>query len=326
MKTKFAIYPVLLAGLLLTIMLNCKKEAMKVAPTVTITEATNVTANSATVGSTITADGGTEVLSRGVCWNINGNPTISDTKTTDGKGMGSFTSSLTGLTASTTYYVRAYATNSEGTAYGNQISITTISNSGGTVTDIDGNVYNTVIIGTQVWMVENLKTTKYRNGDPIPNVTGDAAWVALNTGAYCWDNNDAAPNKIAYGALYNWYSVADSRNIAPTGWHVPTDAEWTTLTTFLGGESVAGGKLKETGTTHWQINTGATNSSGFTALPGGIRYLSFVGVGYNGNWWSSTANGAGDYAWIRYLYNDSAYVMRGYFYKLDGYSVRCVRD
>ena len=198
----------------------------------------------------------------------------------------------------------------------------------GTLTDIDGNIYKTIQIGTQTWMAQNLKTTKYRNGDKIPNVTENASWAALATGAYCWYDNHIS-NKATYGGLYNWYAVTDIRNIAPTGWHLPTDAEWTTLTTYLGGENVAGGKLKETGTTHWFFpNTGATNSSGFTALPEGYRYgynSSFELVGYDGYWWSSTASNASD-VWNRYLYYDKYYVYRNGYHKQFGFSVRCVRD
>ena len=131
----------------------------------------------------------------------------------------------------------------------------------GTMTDIDGNTYKTIQIGRQVWMAENLKTTRYRNGEPIPNVTADIQWTALSTGAYCWFNNDAAINRAIHGAIYNWYTIVDSRNIAPTGWHVPTDDEWTVLITFLGGESVAGGKMKAPGLIYWNSpNTGANNS------------------------------------------------------------------
>jgi len=196
-----------------------------------------------------------------------------------------------------------------------------------TVTDIDGNVYNTVTIGTQVWMAENLKTSRYRNGDAIPNVTVNTAWGGLTTGAYCNYNNDAA-NAAIYGKLYNWYAATDARNIAPTGWHVPSDAEWTTLTTFLGGESVAGGKLKETGTSHWSSpNTGATNETGFTAFPGGYRFSSgtFSNVGNNGNWWSS-AEYSSSYAWHWRMFYDTSSVYRDYCSKQFGFSVRCVRD
>src|SRR5665648_17086 len=197
----------------------------------------------------------------------------------------------------------------------------------GTVSDIDGNVYHTVTIGTQVWMAENLKTTKYRNGNPIPNITSN--WAALTSGAYCWYNNDAATYKANYGALYNWFAVADSRKIAPVGWHVPSDAEWTTLTTFLGGESVAGGKLKETGTTHWlNLNIGATNSSGFTALPGGLcSDYNYRDIGNDGHWWSSTDIDT-DQAWSRTLVDKYAWVgsRDGYYSKRFGFSVRCVKD
>ena len=173
-----------------------------------------------------------------------------NSKTTDGSGTGTFTSSITGLTAGTTYYVRAYATNSAGTGYGNDISFTTQQGGVGNVTDDDGNVYHSVTIGTQVWMVENLKTTKYNDGTSIPLVTDATDWHNLLTPGYCWNNNDEATYKATYGALYNWYTV-NTGNLCPTGWHVPGDAEWTTLTTYLGGEDVAGGKLKEVGITHW---------------------------------------------------------------------------
>jgi len=196
-----------------------------------------------------------------------------------------------------------------------------------TVTDYDGNIYHSIVIGTQTWMVENLKTTHFRNGDQIPIVTVNSAWSALSTGAYCWYNNDIT-NKTSYGALYNWYAATDTRNIAPTGWHIPTDAEWTILTTYLGGESVAGGKMKEAGTTHWlSPNTGATNESRFTALPGGYRLTggTFDDVGNGGDWWSSTAHDA-SFAWCRYLYYDYAFVYRGTYDKAFGFSVRCLRD
>ena len=227
-------------------------------------------------------------------------------------------------------------------------SISTSESSSVTVTDIDGNIYHTVTIGKQVWMVENLKTTKFRNGDLIANVTVNASWAALTTSAYCWQNNDAA-KKVTYGALYNWFAVVDSRNIAPTGWHVPTDSECLTLIKYLGGKDVAGGKLKETGTSHWQSpNTGATNSSGFTYLPGGCRsYLDghFVNVGRHGYLWTRTAgdaaSGSGDdkneSGWTRTVGNASGALYHGLFYngtyvnrnsdyKQYGFSVRCVRE
>ena len=197
-----------------------------------------------------------------------------------------------------------------------------------TVTDIDGNVYGTVKIGTQVWMTSNLRTTRYRNGDAIPNVTANAAWAALTTGAYCTYNNTTKADSITlFGRLYNFYAVADSRNIAPVGWHVPTDAEWTTLTNYLG--ALAGGRLKESGTTHWYSpNTDALNDSKFSALPGGYRNYgngTFYGVGGSGYWWSSAEYGTST-AWFRYMGYDSSDVGRYGNSKTGGFSVRCLRD
>lgn len=194
-----------------------------------------------------------------------------------------------------------------------------------TVTDIDGNVYQTVTIGTQTWMVENLKVTRYRNGDAIPTVTDGTEWSNLTTGAYC-DYENTASNSTIYGKLYNWYAVADSRNIAPPGWHVASDAEWTTLITFLGGKDVAGGKLKEKGTAHWPSpNVGATNETGFSALPGGYYLVGlFLYQGLYGNWWSSAEDSSLAWCWGMVFYN------AGVFHYWDdpsnGYSVRCVRD
>jgi uncharacterized protein (TIGR02145 family) len=200
------------------------------------------------------------------------------------------------------------------------------------VTDIDGNVYQTVTIGTQVWMAENLKVIHYRNGDPIPNVVDGSTWAGLTTGAYCEYNNDPV-NVASYGRLYNWYAVDnwyadDSRNIAPAGWHVPSDDEWQTLVDYLGGSSVAGGKLKEADTTHWlEPNTRATNESGFTALPGGWRRSSgsFSQCGVFGLFWPSMEPWW-NYAMYRLLRYDNSTVEHSSMTKKAGFSVRCVRD
>jgi uncharacterized protein (TIGR02145 family) len=192
-----------------------------------------------------------------------------------------------------------------------------------TVKDIDGNVYNTVIIGTQLWMTENLKTTRYRDGSPINNITDSTAWTNQTTGAYCWYDNSTS-NKSTYGALYNYYAVDDSRNICPSGWHVPTDAEWTTLTDYLGGESAAGGKLKAT--KFW--NTGADNSSGFTAFLGGVRAGAlgiYFQINLEGYWWSGTESDA-TYAWTRVMIPNDSEIFRFDQDKGDGISVRCVYD
>jgi uncharacterized protein (TIGR02145 family) len=297
-------------------------------PILTTTPVSEVTQTMAECGGTITSDCGAEVTARGICWSTNPIPTLANNKTIDGTGTGSFTSSLTGLTENTTYYVRAYATNSAGTGYGGEKTFKTSSYSG-MVTDIDGNVYQTVTIGTQVWMAENLKVTHYRNGEAIPNVTDGTTWESLTTGAYCNYNNDIN-NAATYGRLYNWYAAVDSRNIAPEGWHVPSDAEWQTLVDYLGGNLVAGGKMKEAGTTHWlSPNTGATNESGFSGLPGGGRVAPGI-YGNKGNYayfWSATEEvELSGYAWLRSLDFDNSGISRYGHCMPWGYSVRCVKD
>lgn len=198
-----------------------------------------------------------------------------------------------------------------------------------TVTDIDGNVYKIVTIDTQVWMAENLKTTKYRNGNLIGTTSPPTLKISTESSPkYQWAYEGSESNVATYGRLYTWYAATDSRNVCPTGWHLPTDAEWTTLTTYLGGASVAGGQLKETGTTHWQSpNTHATNSSVFTALPSGDRRNDgpFYNIGDYGYWWSSTERNTNG-AWVRYMTYDTSYVYSYYAYKTAGFSVRCLRD
>jgi uncharacterized protein (TIGR02145 family) len=196
-----------------------------------------------------------------------------------------------------------------------------------------------VTIGTQIWTNKNLDVTTYRDGTPIPQVTDPTAWAALTTGAWCYYNNDPAIGAV-YGKLYNWYAVAGiydaaslndttlRKQLAPIGWHVPSDAEWTTLTTFLGGNNIAGGKMKETGTAHWNSpNTDATNSSGFTGLPGGYRNGNgaFGSIGNDGFWWSSSES-LTSYAWYRYLYYNFSNATRTNYSKTYGFSVRCLRD
>jgi uncharacterized protein (TIGR02145 family) len=199
----------------------------------------------------------------------------------------------------------------------------------GTVKDKDENVYNIVKIGKQYWMAENLKTTKYRNGDLIGTTTPATKDISTETyPKYQWAYEGNESNVAAYGRLYTWYAVTDSRNLCPTGWHVPTIEEFTTLIDYLGGESVAGDKLKETGTTHWQNpNTEATNESGFTALPGGYRDLSgtFGDMGYGGLWWSSTEDSEGN-AWHLYMNIYVSVVYRNVGWERKGYSVRCLMN
>eukprot|EP00825_Cyclidium_porcatum_P010076 TRINITY_DN15162_c0_g1_i1.p1 TRINITY_DN15162_c0_g1~~TRINITY_DN15162_c0_g1_i1.p1 ORF type:complete len:564 (+),score=55.59 TRINITY_DN15162_c0_g1_i1:400-2091(+) len=240
-------------------------------PVITTTIVSSITNTTATSGGNISSDGGDNVTARGVCWSTSPIPTIAlSTKTTNGADTGSFTSNITGLIPGTTYYVRAYATNSVGTAYGSEVSFTTTTAPVTTVTDYDGNVYDTIHIGTQIWMKQNLKTTHYKNGTAITYPgANNTAWQNNTNGAYAWYNNNEATYKNTYGALYNWYAV-NTGMLCPTGWHVPTDAEWTTLTTYLGGEFIAGTKLKAT--TLWESpHTIATNETGFTAFPCTLR-------------------------------------------------------
>jgi uncharacterized protein (TIGR02145 family) len=284
-----------------------------------------ITLNSAIITGKIISDGGLSVTARGVCWSKTPYPTIAlITKTNNGSGVGNFASIINDLSSGTTYYVRAYATNSDGTVYGNQISFITLPHP---LYDKDGNGYDTVHIGTQVWMKQNLKTIHYLNGILIPNVTDNTAWSGLSSGARCYYNNDPATYADTYGALYNWYAV-NTGNLCPFGWHVPTDNEWTALVNYLGGTSIAGGKLKEAGLTHWNSpNTGATNSSGFTALPGGYRLTSgtYNFIGKLGYWWTSTESTTSDaFRWkINY---DTMSIGKTASLKQFGFSVRCIKN
>lgn len=280
-------------------------------PTTLVTGITNISAIS---GGNVISEGGIGLITRGVCWSVFSGPTVGGWSTNNGTGTGPFTSNITGLSPNTLYYVRSYATNPIGTGYGTEVSFTT-TNTGSTT------------ICSQIWMDRNLSVSTYRNGDPIPLVTNSSTWASLTTGAYCYYNNDPA-TEIVYGKLYNWYAINDPRGLAPTGWHVPSSAEWGVLETCLGGSSVAGGKLKETGTSHWSIpNTGATNSSGFTALPGGHRtdFGTFGDMGTTGRWWGSSqfspTQGLGGAVW----HNNTVFNAIGYS-KGGGFNVRCVKD
>ena len=295
-------------------------------PSISTTTVTKFTTNSAIVGSNVSSDSNIPVTGKGVYWGTSQNPGVTGKRLQMGSGTGSFSIDLVELNPNTTYYVCAYATNSIGTAYGEEISFTT-SSPAVALKDIEGNVYKTVTIGSQVWMAENLKTTKYNNGISIPQVTDATSWNNLSTAAYCWYNNDAATYKAAYGALYNWYTV-NTGKLCPSGWHVPTDAEWTILTDYLSGARMAGGKLKEAGTAHWiSPNTGATNESGFTALPGGLCvHGTFTGVGDDGGWWSSGEYKA-DYALGRRMQSvENSVGLRYDDRKQTGFSVRCVKE
>jgi uncharacterized protein (TIGR02145 family) len=260
----------------------------------------------------------TATLQAGTFANGNGSLTYTITGTPATSGTASFALNIGGKTCILTRTV-AIAPQNPTSGYGSNI------------TDIDGNSYKTVYIGTQQWMAENLKTAKYNDGAGIPNVTGNTQWQNNTTGAWSYHNNDAA-NNAKYGKLYNWYAVSKTtngnKNVCPKGWHAPTDAEWTVLTDYLGGLNVAGGKMKEVGTTKWNSpNIDATNTSLFTGLPGGYRDFNgdFSYIGGYGYWWSSTENNT-DNAWNQRLLNYNGTAGRGASDKKFGISVRCLRD
>jgi len=319
-------------------------------PSITTDAASAVGLDSALIGGNIASDGGSSIVLRGVCYSTSPNPNMGNLRTDDGSGIGSFITVLRGLNPSTTHYARSYAKNSNGVVvYGNEVSFTTSAAAPSftcgtsTVSDVDNNTYNTVQIGTQCWTQSNLKVSKYRNGDNIPTGLSNSAWPGTTSGAYAIYNNDPV-NDGLYGKLYNHYAVTDSRGLCPTGWHVPSDGEWNILVKYVDPNAdtvlsetnqgnIAGGALKSTAMQPtaggWASpNTGATNSSGFTALPGGLRrfdngnFNSMTDVGY---WWSSSVS-FGSYAWGRILYGNFSIIIPTNPDRTHGFSVRCCRD
>ncbi len=298
-------------------------------PAVTTAQISNIAAETATCGGTVTYNGGAAITARGICWSKEPLPDIGDPHTTEAPGSGTFTSSMTILDPATIYYVRAYASNESWTVYGEEISFRTKLN------DIEGNLYNTVQIGTKLWMAENLRTTKLNNDSQIQNITDDALWVATTNPAYCWYDNDPS-FKSTYGALYNWFT-ASSGMLCPTGWHVPTDEDFNALEISLGmasDQSLVWGYrgtdhgLKMKNQTGWDENGNGTNSSGFSALPGGYRF------GADGRfflqttityWWSATEHDA-ERGWYRRLDSGSDQVYRASTSKKGGKYVRCIKD
>ena len=395
-------------------------------PTVYTSSISKVGAYSATVGGSVSANGGADVTERGVYWGTSPNTETTGTKLAVGSGTGSFSSDLSSLTPGVTYYAKAFATNSVGTAYGEEKTcitlgsapiVTTLDYSDlttnsvklygvinandlstvvsfeygttsaygssvnatvspvtgstdtvfaaltgltsntkyyyrvkavndigttyggdstfttvltgitGSVSDNDGNTYQTVGVGYQIWMTENLKTTKYNDGTAIPLVDKDTSWAKLTSPGYCWYGNNEAINKNTYGAVYNWYTV-NTNKLCPSGWHVPSDDEFSALVKYLGGASKAGGLLKEVGLSHWNSpNAGATNQYGFNAVGGGMRLddgrFDFVKV--EGGWWGSTnySDLNGSYLYLLFNYSNS---FQGYTNKKFGKSVRCVKN
>ena len=297
-------------------------------PSIVTLRVYNIGSGSATVDANATNDGGSFITEKGICFSKSQNPVISNAHIAAGANPGPFTAVLSSLDQNASYYIRAYATNFSGTAYGNQLNFSTSTHdTTNIIKDIEGNQYDMVVIGTQTWFAQNLKVTKLNNSTPINVAVDTAAWNNGTNPKYCWMDGDSLSYKNPYGAIYNWYTV-NTGNLCPTGWHVPSDDEWATLTTYLGGPGVTGGKLKEIGTSHWvSPNTGAADSYGFSAVPGGERgwegYLS--GIGNSASFWSSTVNDATS-AWDRYLVFDNGSIVRENSSKTYGMSVRCIKN
>ncbi len=334
-----------------TVSFTTQQQGSTSIPVLSTTAVTDITQTTANSGGNITSDGGYAVTARGVCWSTSQTPTISDNKTTDGTGVGEFTSELSGLTPNTMYYVRAYATNSVGTAYGDAISFTTQQEEGvNTFSDPrDGNIYEFVTIGEQIWMAENLRY--------LPSVVGPATGSSEVPLYYVfgYDGTDveeakATENYITYGVLYNWPAAMNGetgsntnpsgvQGLCPCGWHLPSDDEWKQLEMHLGMTeaqvnrtgwrgSDEGGKIKDASPEYWiSPNVAATNETGFTALPAGYRDHDgvFRDLGITAVWWCATENGDVD-AWSRYVYYGKGGIYRDNYHRHVGRSIRCVKD
>jgi uncharacterized protein (TIGR02145 family) len=330
-----------MSGLFLSLLLlfSCNEETRVVPAMVVTTPVTGILYYTCVAGGAVTDDGGGNVSSRGVCWGTEANPTISNSITVNGGGTGSFLSYIDGLTSGTTYHIRAYATNSSGTEYGDDLTFTTHATGVkfnpdlvySTVADIEGTIYKTIPIGDQVWMAENLKTTLFNDGSDIPEVTGFGSWSDLTTPAHAWCFNNDSLYKDLYGAYYNWFAVSTGK-LCPTGWHVPSDSEWQILISYLGGDRVAGSKLKEAGKNNWtSSNKNATNESGFTAIPAGFRSTvdgAFAGNGEICGWWTATeqSQSVAGSSWCRWLRGDTTIVVRSERFKKEGFTIRCIKD
>ncbi len=342
-KTNTLIFPLLVMGVFLIFVISCQKDNVPVLTTLVVSEITQTTATS---GGNISSDGGTPITTRGMCWSTEQTPTISDNKKIAETSLSNYPCSIVGLSANTTYYVRAFATNSNGPGYGNTMVFTTEQGgSSGIFTDFrDNNVYRFVTIGNQVWMAENLKY--------LPKVSRPYSYSTTSPHYYVYGydgtnvNEAKATNSYkTYGVLYNWPAAmrkntsstanpSGVQGVCPIGWHLPSDTEWTQLTDYLGGETVAGGKLKATGTLEagtglWHDpNNGATNETDFTALPSGYcdcyRH-SFWEIGYYTYWWSSTEDHT-ESAWYRGVYYNYGPILKNTCGKEFGDPVRCVRD
>jgi len=324
---------------------SCKKENTPITnnPAVTTTEISNISRNTASSGGRILLVGNSLITERGICWNTQPNPILSDNKSTDTTSTESFTSQTNGLKAHTTYSVRAYATTGDKIVYGNNLTFTTLSSlsiNKETVTDIDGNIYHTVTIGTQTWMTENLRVTHYNNGIPIDNVTENIKW--FDSSYPYGDYNNDPGNSATYGRLYKYTTVINTNKIAPTGWHVSSYNEWISLTNYLSNNGYGYQDSQTALAKALASNTGwnscdtlgtagndplRNNSTGFNALPAGGRYLDgkYLGMGQFTTWWTSTISGRLN-AWYVRIGSDFDYIYIYYAGPDYGSSVRCVKD
>lgn len=326
---------------LLIIFYACNKNKVNT-PVIVTLAAANITSSTATSGGSIIDDGGASVISSGVCWSTSPNPTVNDSKSSDGSRIGKFFSAATGLSPLTTYHLRSYATNEAGTTYGSEISFqTTDANS--IMTDIEGNIYGTKIFGNQVWMKENLKVTRYANGDLIGTTEPPDLALTELLPKYQWAYNGDENMAKRYGRLYTWSAATDSRKLCPAGWHLPSDSEWTILTNYLIQNGYGyGGNAEQiakslAATADWAssaypgspgFDLSANNSSGFEGLPAGFRepVSRFYGMGEWCMWWSATP--VDDWnAWPNELVSAQNTVFRDpWWYKSSGFSVRCLKD
>ena len=330
---------------------SCKKEEKAQLVKVTTDPVSHISRTSVRLNGSVINEGKDSVIAYGFCWSNKTQPTFDDSKVSPySMTNGVLNAEISILSPGTTYYVRTYALTAENKYYGNQESFTTKSATPSTtfnpdltyqtVSDIDGNNYKTIKIGTQEWLAENLKTTRLNDGTAIPLVSDDYLWSHLNTPCYCWYNNDGAVFKNIYGGYYNWYAV-NSGKLCPAGWHVPDEDDWGVFKLFLGmtpeqvnssnfPETTAGNKIKETGTFNWvEESITATNESGFTALPGGSRGAGadFGGEGGGGGWWSASQR-------TQYPFPFSHWVVSfaGWIFKSDmlsqnyGLNVRCIKN
>lgn len=321
MKTKIF----LLSLLFCLTVTSCKKDKGTFS-TVETYSPKYVASKAATIGCYVSSDGGSAIVTCGLYISTSANPETSGIALQMGNDTGRFMGQVSGLNPATQYFIKAFSKNNIGESFGEELNFTTPA----TVSDFDSNVYETVKIGNQLWMAKNLKTSHYLNGEAISSTNPATLDISGEASpSYFWAYGGNEVNTTDYGKLYTWYAVTDSRKVCPAGWHVPSDAEWTTLETTLGGYAIAGSRLKEYGNAHWlaPYNADATNESCFTLLPGGYRGNTgtFFLIQNSSYLWSSDASDANN-SWSRLLEAGNGSVSRTGLNKASGASVRCVKD